>query len=64
MMRKTIQKIILTLKPKKMEFEVLRATLWFCKGDVLPATRVYEFFSPKAVEELIQYGYLKKKTNE
>lgn len=48
----------------KIEYEILRPTLWFCKGDVLTSDKLETKFTPEAFVELIKYGFIKKVEND
>ena len=41
-----------------MKYKILRPTLWFCKGDEVEVSKMYEYFTAQGIKELIQYGYL------
>ena len=41
-----------------MKYKILRPTLWFCKNDIVEQDKFDVYFTGKALEELIKYGYV------
>lgn len=41
-------------------YKILRPTLWFCKNDELSEDALSQYFSQKAIRELIQYGFIER----
>lgn len=39
-------------------YKILRPTLWFCKNDIVEQDKFDVYFTGKALEELIKYGYI------
>jgi glutamine synthetase type III len=47
--------------PKNYEgnVEILRPCLWFCKGQVITYEKMSEYYTKKAIDSLLEYGYIK-----
>lgn len=44
---------------KTKYYEILRPCLWFAVGDRIEMNKFQEYFTPKAVKSLMEYGFIK-----
>lgn len=40
-------------------YEILRPCMWFAKGQIVRVEKFLEYFTPKAVRNLIKEGFIK-----
>lgn len=52
------QKCLTTYSDFKNQYKFTRPALWFCKNDEINLDKLKSYFTQKAIDELIQYGYL------